>query len=176
MTNHERELMFQTMELLRKTTAQLFQLQHEGDPPDPKDVDDWIFSELPATTHDIEHIYKGKCVSVYTASAIEGPSPIHPLFDDLTPLYDMRANLRVTNLQTSYGTVPAVVVCPPASILQKAVLSSGDAPELDYFVGHSVWLTKTERNAVDPASYSFVVRNHATKKDVILYTVTEADT
>lgn len=72
MTNHEKELMFETLELLRKTASDLFRLQRgDGTSPDSKDVDDWIFSELHFTKNDIDHIYDGKNIPVYMASALE---------------------------------------------------------------------------------------------------------
>lgn len=121
MNEHEREIMFQTLELLRMATTKLFQLQHDGEPPDPKDVDDWVFSELPITVQDIEDIYKDKDVLVYTASAIQGDTP---------PNYDYILNLAIVRLRVCEEEIWADTYAVP--------LSADEANALDNLSGASL--------------------------------------
>lgn len=63
MTSREKLLLFQTLQLLRKTVSKEFE--------DWKDADDWIFSELDFTADEVEQIYKGRGESVYTGSCVQ---------------------------------------------------------------------------------------------------------
>ena len=59
----QEELLFQTLELLRK------QVEHKFS--DWKDADDWIFSELDFRKSEIEAIYSGRDALFYTGSAVD---------------------------------------------------------------------------------------------------------
>ena len=64
--DHTKELLFQTIELLRKETQPQFS--------DWKDADDWLFSELDYTKDELAQIYAGHDVMVSFASAKESPA------------------------------------------------------------------------------------------------------
>lgn len=59
----QEELLFQTLELMRKQVEDKFS--------DWKDADDWIFSELDFRKFEIEKIYSGRDTLVYTGSAVD---------------------------------------------------------------------------------------------------------
>lgn len=63
--NHTKELLFQTIELLRKETQPQFS--------DWKDADDWLFSELDYTKDELAQIYAGHDVQVSFDSAKDAP-------------------------------------------------------------------------------------------------------
>lgn len=63
--DHTKELLFQTIELLRKETQPQFS--------DWKDADDWLFSELDYTKDELAQIYAGHDVQVSFASAKDAP-------------------------------------------------------------------------------------------------------
>lgn len=63
--DHTKELLFQTIELLRKETQPQFS--------DWKDADDWLFSELDYTKDELAQIYAGHDVMVSFDSAKESP-------------------------------------------------------------------------------------------------------
>ena len=71
MTAREQALMFETLELLRKTVTASDDFRDK----DWKDADDYIFSELQFTVEDLMNLYQGKDVMLYTGSAIEGFAP-----------------------------------------------------------------------------------------------------
>ena len=54
MTTRERELVFQTIELLRKTASSLPDFANDSD---WKDVDDWLFARLDWTAEDLSLIH-----------------------------------------------------------------------------------------------------------------------
>ena len=60
------DLLFQTLELLRKETSPRFS--------DWKDADDWLFSELDFTKSELEEIYAGRDTYLYTGSAKDDES------------------------------------------------------------------------------------------------------
>jgi hypothetical protein len=62
---HTKELLFQTIELLRKETQPQFS--------DWKDADDWLFSELDYTKDELAQIYAGHDVQVSFDSAKDAP-------------------------------------------------------------------------------------------------------
>lgn len=64
--DHTKELLFQTIELLRKETQPQFS--------DWKDADDWLFSELDYTKDELAQIYAGHDVMVSFDSAKESPA------------------------------------------------------------------------------------------------------
>lgn len=64
--NHTKELLFQTIELLRKETQPQFS--------DWKDADDWLFSELDYTKDELAQIYAGHDVMVSFDSAKDAPA------------------------------------------------------------------------------------------------------
>ena len=64
MDSREKELHFQTLQLLRRCIFDLFS--------DWKDADDWLFSELEFTKSELAEIYEGRGEYVYTASAADG--------------------------------------------------------------------------------------------------------
>lgn len=82
MTNYERDLLFTTLEFLRKEVAKTF-----SPDADWKDVDDYIFANLDYTIKDLDAIYEGRNVMVYAGSAIEGYSPCKPTYDELFMFY-----------------------------------------------------------------------------------------
>lgn len=63
--NHTKELLFQTIELLRKEAQPKFS--------DWKDADDWLFSELDYTKDELAQIYAGHDVQVSFDSAKDAP-------------------------------------------------------------------------------------------------------
>lgn len=63
--DHTKELLFQTIELLRKETQPQFS--------DWKDADDWLFSELDYTKDELAQIYAGHDVQVSFDSAKDAP-------------------------------------------------------------------------------------------------------
>lgn len=63
--NHTKELLFQTIERLRKETQPQFS--------DWKDADDWLFSELDYTKDELAQIYAGHDVQVSFDSAKDAP-------------------------------------------------------------------------------------------------------
>ena len=63
---HTKELLFQTIELLRKETQPQFS--------DWKDADDWLFSELDYTKDELAQIYAGHDVMVSFDSAKDAPA------------------------------------------------------------------------------------------------------
>lgn len=64
--DHTKELLFQTIELLRKETQPQFS--------DWKDADDWLFSELDYTKDELAQIYAGHDVMVSFDSAKDAPA------------------------------------------------------------------------------------------------------
>lgn len=64
--NHTKELLFQTIELLRKEAQPKFS--------DWKDADDWLFSELDYTKDELAQIYAGHDVQVSFDSAKDAPA------------------------------------------------------------------------------------------------------
>lgn len=63
MNKREKDLFFETLELLRKVTEKPGQ--------DFKDRDDWLFSNLGFTRLELAEIYEGRGVMVYTGSAVQ---------------------------------------------------------------------------------------------------------
>ena len=61
MDQRTKDLIFQTLELLRKEVRDQFS--------DWKDADDWLFSELDFTQSELVEIYKGRGVLVSYGSA-----------------------------------------------------------------------------------------------------------
>lgn len=64
--NHTKELLFQTIELLRKEAQPKFS--------DWKDADDWLFSELDYTKDELAQIYAGHDIQVSFDSAKDAPA------------------------------------------------------------------------------------------------------
>lgn len=60
MDEHAKDLMFETLQLLRRCTCDMFS--------DWKDNDDWLFSELNFTKQEINEIYDGRGELIYTGS------------------------------------------------------------------------------------------------------------
>lgn len=60
MDKHTKDLFFETLQMLRGCTRDMF--------TDWKDNDDWLFSELNFTKSEIDEIYDGRGVLVYTGS------------------------------------------------------------------------------------------------------------
>ena len=73
----QNELLFQTLELLRQKTQPKFS--------DWKDADDWIFSQLDFTKEELDQIYHGRNVLLYTASAKDGIPSRNPTDEPLKP-------------------------------------------------------------------------------------------
>lgn len=70
MTNKERDLVLETIDLLRETTRDFWEARGIEN-PDWKDIDDWIFSNLNWTKSRLIKMYKNRPVSVYIDAAID---------------------------------------------------------------------------------------------------------
>lgn len=66
MTNREKKLFFDTLELLRKELRQSDEFRGK----DWRGVDDWLFSELPFTKGELREIYQGRGVQYSATSAV----------------------------------------------------------------------------------------------------------
>ena len=66
MTKREKNLFFETLELLRKELRQSDGFRGK----DWRDVDDWLFSELPFTKGELREIYQGRGVQYDATSAV----------------------------------------------------------------------------------------------------------
>ncbi|MCL2697557.1 MAG: hypothetical protein FWE74_05700 [Oscillospiraceae bacterium] len=62
--NRRNDMLFQVIEHARKETGKLF--------ADPKDADDWLFSNFDITKEELEEIYEGKNNAPYVGEQDEG--------------------------------------------------------------------------------------------------------
>lgn len=142
MTNHEKQNMFETLELLRKTARRLPDFQGA----DWKDVDDWIFSELDLTVGDIDEIYAGRDTLIYAGSAIEGFAPVAPTYRELADIFERAKRSRVLfvckTIETPTGKM--VAVCPVGygsgtQLVDVAIFNEADAPAIHELSGKKVF-------------------------------------
>lgn len=83
MTQREKDLFYEVLELLRKEVRTSSDFRNR----DWKDADDYIFSALHLTQGDIAEIYSGRRGLVYDKSAIEGFYPVCPSYAELLRLH-----------------------------------------------------------------------------------------
>ena len=89
MTQREKDLFYEVLELLRKEVRASSDFRNR----DWKDADDYIFSALHLTQGDIAEIYSGRRGLVYDKSAIEGFYPVCPSYAELLRLHAAYASL-----------------------------------------------------------------------------------
>lgn len=131
MTKHEQDLLFQTLQLLRKETAKYTTC-------DWKDIDDHLFSILDFTDEELTNLYAGRDALIYTGSAIPGFSPAALTYDELLPYVAVVCECK--ERKTTFG-IPVVV---EAQIPGKPILlTSGDCPELRDHIGKSIQIVWT---------------------------------
>lgn len=72
MTQRDKDLYFEIIELLREQINLSRHSLKKADfsNTDWKDADDWLFSELNITQKELEEIYEGRNVLIYTGSAV----------------------------------------------------------------------------------------------------------
>lgn len=141
MTTHEKQNMFETLELLRKTARRLPDFQGA----DWKDVDDWIFSELNLTIGDIDEIYAGRDSLVYAGSAIEGFAPVAPSYAELSDILKRAKHscpqFVCMETDTPAGKMVVVRAIGYGSNIQLVnvnILTEADAPAIHEMVGAKV--------------------------------------
>lgn len=156
MTNHERDLFFETLELLRRIAY-----NH----PDAENMEDWkidagLFRRLHFTVGDLNEIYAGRDITVYANEAIEGPSPVCPTYDELEPFI----GVTLTCVERQDKTVMVVAEVPGKPVL----LTNGDCPDLGSIIGQHLRLGVIPCSGTEPASICFWGDGR------LLYCVTEA--
>lgn len=137
MTKREQDLVFQTIELLRKTARSLPDFAVVSD---RKDVDDWLLAQLDWTSEDIDALYHGRVALIYTGSTIPGFAPAGLTYEELMPFVGVPCTCR--ELDLPWGK-PVVV---QAEIHGNPVLlRSGDCPELQNHISEAVKVVVTEQ-------------------------------
>lgn len=137
MTKRERYLMFQTIELLRKTASKL---QDFVNASDWKNVDDWLFSELDWTAEDIDELYYGRDALVFTGSTIPGFAPAGLTYEELLPFVGVPCVCK--KLDLPWGKPVVVQADIPGNPI---LLRSGDCPELQDRIGAEIRVIATEQ-------------------------------
>ena len=125
MTEHERTLVFTTLEFIRKEVSKTFPANSDW-----KDIDDYVFSNLDFTVGDLECIYKDRGVLIYTGSAIEGFAPRKPTYDELYPFFYHRSKFDYGTLGEKIMNTPAIGVVVTTDMAKPIVLTEQDAPFL----------------------------------------------
>lgn len=143
MTIHERDLFFETLELLRRVAGQMPELRDEGQ----NDVDDWIFSRLPFTVGDVDEIYFDRDVTVFAREAIEGPAPVCPTYDELEPFI----GVVLTCVERQDKTLMVVADAPGKPVLLTNGIVPHWGPTLD---SASVWASSPGTVSNPPLSAS----------------------
>lgn len=136
MTMRERELVFQTFELLRKTASNLPDFANASD---RKDVDDWLFARLDWTAEDIDALYHGREALIYTGSTVPGFAPAGLTYQELMPFVGVPCTCR--ELDLPWGKPVVVQAEIPGN---PVLLRSGDCPELQNHIGETVKAVATE--------------------------------
>lgn len=95
MTKREQDLVFQTIELLRKTAKSLPDFANASD---WKDVDDWLFARLDWTAEDLDVLYNGHETLIYTGSTVPGFAPAGLTYEELMPFVGVPCTCRELNL------------------------------------------------------------------------------
>lgn len=136
MTTRERELVFQTIELLRKTASSSPDFANDSD---WKDVDDWLFARLDWTAEDIDALYHGREALIYTGSTVPGFAPAGLTCEELMPFVGVLCTCR--ELDLPWGKPVVVQAEIPGN---PVLLRSGDCPELQNHIGEAVKVVVTE--------------------------------
>lgn len=137
MTKREQNLVFQTIELLRKTAKSLPDFANASD---WKDVDDWLFARLDWTAEDLDALYHGREALIYTGSTIPGFAPAGLTYEELMPFVGVPCTCR--ELDLPWGKPIVVQAEIPGS---PVLLRSGDCPELQNHIGEGVKVIVTEQ-------------------------------
>ena len=95
MTKREQDLVFQTIELLRKTARSLPDFANASD---WKDVDDWLFARLDWTAEDLDVLYHGREALIYTGSTVPGFAPAGLTYEELMPFVGVPCTCRELDL------------------------------------------------------------------------------
>lgn len=136
MTTRERELVFQTIELLRKTASSLPDFANASD---WKDIDDWLFARLDWTAEDIDALYYGREAPIYTGSTVPGFAPAGLTYQELMPFVGVPCTCR--ELDIPWGKPVVVQADVPGN---PVLLRSGDCPGLQNHIGEAVKVVVTE--------------------------------
>ncbi len=137
MTKREQDLVFQTIELLRKTARSLPDFAVVSD---WKDVDDWLLAQLDWTSEDIDALYHERAALIYTGSTVPGFAPAGLTYEELMPFVGVPCTCR--ELDLPWGKPVIVQAEIPGN---PVLLRSGDCPELQNHIGEAVKVVVAEQ-------------------------------
>ena len=137
MTKREQDLVFQTIELLRKTASSLPDFANASD---WKNIDAWLLVRLDWTAGDIDALYHGREAPMYTGSTVPGFAPAGLTYEELMPFVGVPCTCRELNLP--WGKPVVVQVDIPGN---PVLLRSGDCPELQNHIGETIKVVVTEQ-------------------------------
>lgn len=171
MTQREKDLFYEMLELLRKEVRASADFRNR----DWKDADDYIFSALHLTQGDIAEIYSGRRTLIYDKSAIEGFYPVCPSYAELLQLHAAYAvgsvTLECELCNSALNDMPSVRAYSIEEGLVQLVLTSADAPQLEEFLGEHITLFYRPARKRKPGEISIFGSNK--NGCTVLYSVKE---
>lgn len=169
MTNREKQMFFETLELLRETVRN----SRDFEEADWKDVDDYIFSRLCLTVGDLYEIYHDRSTLIYMASAIEGFHPAAPTFSELASW----SGMPLVCCETEVGSM-GNMACVKAGSAQSdnIILTEADAANVADFIGDAAYIVVTAANDNRPRKASIYAIRGSDANGTLLYSVLENTT
>ena len=167
-TSRQKELLFQAIQMLRKTLA-------AGDfkGVDWKDIDDYIFSELDLTVSELDEIMTnaGGGAVYYGGSAIEGFPPRAPKEEDLAS-FSRHNWLCIQEVESLCGKMLVVVPLGTEPYWGNILLTSADAPALEKCWNPSAdSISHVKLTETDDEIRFIGFEGGAGGKEVVLYTI-----